>query len=334
MERDAGSANGQAHDRAAGRGESPEPQEENLSQELAQLLAASIAKSTGAGKPPGGMPTGAELASLASLVSAAASKRGLSPTFKDGLSALSYSHPPQNPATVPDLHDDEPMPIPSTWRQPHVRDDDRSFRQQLGAAAFGLIAGLMVVVPAVLWLSGRLGGPQKQATASASPVITASIEAKPPEVRTVKVQVRPVEPAAERAQDRVPEPASPFVAAAAIEQRPIIEPQRPAGAAKATAALETKPAEPPGPRLEDVLTQASRRIQSGDVMSARETLAAAEDSGEGEILFALAETYDPNMLAAWATRGVAADALKARALYTKALSLGITRAQTRLDALR
>ena len=51
-------------------------------------------------------------------------------------------------------------------------------------------------------------------------------------------------------------------------------------------------------------------------------------------MFALAETYDPNMLAAWGTRGVAADVAKARALYRKALSLGAERAQVRLDALR
>ncbi len=50
--------------------------------------------------------------------------------------------------------------------------------------------------------------------------------------------------------------------------------------------------------------------------------------------FALAETYDPNMLAAWGTRGVAADVAKARALYRKALSLGAERAQVRLDALK
>ena len=63
-------------------------------------------------------------------------------------------------------------------------------------------------------------------------------------------------------------------------------------------------------------------------------LADADDGGQGAVSFALAETYDPNMLAAWGTRGVAADAAKARALYQKAFGLGVARAQNRLDALR
>jgi TPR repeat protein len=51
-------------------------------------------------------------------------------------------------------------------------------------------------------------------------------------------------------------------------------------------------------------------------------------------VFALAETYDPNMLAAWGVRGVTADVMKAKALYFKARDLGIVRAQMRLEQLR
>src|SRR6185503_926563 len=91
--------------------------------------------------------------------------------------------------------------------------------------------------------------------------------------------------------------------------------------------------EPKAP-IEELLAQATQRIESGDVTGAREILADADDGGQGSISFALAETYDPNMLAAWGTRGAAADAAKARALYRKALSLGVARAQNRLDALK
>ena len=63
-------------------------------------------------------------------------------------------------------------------------------------------------------------------------------------------------------------------------------------------------------------------------------LSGGELQAVGQASFALAETYDPNMLAAWGTRGVAADADKARALYHKAFDLGVTQAQKRLDALR
>ena len=85
-------------------------------------------------------------------------QRILEPTFRDGLSALSYKTP-RGTSLVPsvDLNaDDEPMPIPSTWREP-AQTDDRWLRQQMGATLLGLCAGLLVVVPIVLWLSGWLG---------------------------------------------------------------------------------------------------------------------------------------------------------------------------------
>jgi hypothetical protein len=84
---------------------------------------------------------------------------------------------------------------------------------------------------------------------------------------------------------------------------------------------------------EELLVQVAQRIETGDVTAARELLVGADDGEQGAILFALAETYDPNMLAAWGTRGMAADAVKARELYRKAFGLGVARAQNRLDAL-
>ena len=86
--------------------------------------------------------------------------------------------------------------------------------------------------------------------------------------------------------------------------------------------------------MDDLLAQASRRVESGDVAGAREILAAAEEGSHGPVSFALAETYDPNMLAAWGSRGAAADVAKAKALYRKALNLGVASAQNRLEALR
>src|SRR5262245_15221180 len=62
-------------------------------------------------------------------------------------------------------------------------------------------------------------------------------------------------------------------------------------------------------------------------------LAAAEDGSQGPVLFALAETYDPNMLAAWGTHGVAPYVARAQVLYRKALSLGISAAFGRIEAL-
>jgi len=312
----------------------------NLTQELAQLLAASIAQNQ-ANRARGGAPTNAELTSLANLVSAAAAQRTLAPVFKDGLSALSYTHPrsapQQQPVAAPQLdlgHDDEPMPIPSTWRQPAPQDDDRWFRQQMGAAVLGLIAGLMIVVPAVLWLSGFFSaqkpGPTVAGRAAPAAIdARASADAKASDVNTVKV--RPVDVA--HPVERPPEKAAQFVTGSVEPPRPVpveIRPPPPPVLPVPTAARLIEPKA----RNEEVLAQATQRIESGDVTGAREMLAGADDGGQGSISFALAETYDPNMLAAWGTRGAAADAAKARALYRKALSLGVARAQNRLDALK
>ena len=287
----------------------------NLTQELAQLLAASIAQ--GQTGQRAGTPTGAELASLAALVSASQNQRAMAPSFKDGLSSLSYTPPPrassgQGVQLTEHHHDDEPMPIPSTWRQPTVNNDDRWYRQQMSAAVLGLVAGLMVVVPAVLWLSGWLGGPQTRASVARQPAAEhKTADLRIPDVTPVRVQVRPIERTEVAAQ----------YVTAAVEPRPIT--------------IEPPPAvEPPRSKVEDLLAQAERRIESGDIPGAREMLASSEGTASGPIIFALAETYDPNMLAAWGTRGVAADVTKAKSLYFKARDLGVVRAQVRLEQLK
>ena len=244
------------------------------------------------------------------------------------------------PIAAPPLdlgHDDEPMPIPSTWRQPLAQDDDRWFRQQMGAAVLGLIAGLMIVVPAVLWLSGFFS-PQKSGPTAAARVAPSAADAraapetKVADVKTVRVPVRPVDPACAPSLEKPPESAAQFVTASVEQPRPApIEAKPPPQVPViATARL----IDPNKARIDGLLAQAAQRIDSGDVTGAREMLAGADDGGQGAVSFALAETYDPNMLAAWGTRGVAADAAKARALYHKAFGLGVAQAQNRLDALR
>jgi hypothetical protein len=297
----------------------------NLTQELAQLLAASIAQARRG--EHGSVPTNSDLASLASIVSAASGQRTLAPVFKDGLSALSYTpHPKPAPAPLDSLdlaQDDEPMPIPSTWREPRLSDDDRWYRQQLGAAVLGLVAGLMIVVPAVMWLSGFFD-PQKAKPPAAGPVASAPREAKPAQVRTVKVQPQPVEKPVE---------ATALSATGSIEPRPpAARPQPPPPAPSPTMAA-ARLVEPTA-HVDEALAQAARQIESGNVGGARELLAGIDDDARGAVAFALAETFDPNMLAAWGTRGVAADVAKARAFYSKALRHGMAPAQVRLDALK
>ena len=85
--------------------------------------------------------------------------------------------------------------------------------------------------------------------------------------------------------------------------------------------------------VEDVLAVAERRIANGDIRGARRILTAYESVAPGRVALALGETYDPNMLAAWGTRGVPADPDKARLLYGKARDLGVPGAKRRLDNL-
>jgi hypothetical protein len=311
-------------------GQAPQLPASHLTQELAQLLAASIARQQASRNS--GAPTNAGLTSLANLVSAASSQRTLAPVFKDGLSALSYSQPQHKPAEMADPDpgepDDEPMPIPSTWRQPTYRDEDRWYRHQMGAAILGLVAGLMIVVPTVLWMSGWFEPQKSKPGAVPQMAAAAATDLRAAEVRTMKVQVRPLE--------RPPEAAAQYVTGS-IEPRAALEssqaPEQSSASALGAKMAEAQAAEARA-RVEEVLAQASRRVESGDVTGAREMLAAAEEGSQGSALFALAETYDPNMLAAWGSRGVAADVAKARALYRKALNLGVATAQNRIDALK
>ena len=303
----------------------------NLTQELAQLLAASIAQNQ-ASSDRAGAPTNAELTSLADLVSAAAAQRTIASPFNDGLSTLSRPFFAPLPMAPPPLdlgHDDEPMPIPSTWLQPQAQEDDRWFRRQMGSAVLGLIAGLMVVVPAVLWLTQKSGPVTASRGAPSAADARVAPETKVVDVKTVRVPVRPMDPV--RPLEKPLESAAQFVTASVEQPGPT--------------AIEAKPPQVPviaterlidrnKARIDELLAQSAQRIDSGDITGAREMLEGADDGGQGAVSFALAETYDPNMLAAWGTRGVTADAAKARALYHKAFDLGVAQAEKRLDALR
>jgi len=56
--------------------------------------------------------------------------------------------------------------------------------------------------------------------------------------------------------------------------------------------------------------------------------------GSAQASFALAETYDPLILAKWKTQGTRGDASKAQGLYARADAAGIQEAKARLEALR
>jgi hypothetical protein len=87
------------------------------------------------------------------------------------------------------------------------------------------------------------------------------------------------------------------------------------------------------PSPEPLVQEAMRRIESGDLLGARDLLASAGNDPRGLVPFTLAETYDPNMLAAWGARDIIPDVEKAKALYSQALSLGYAPAKRRMDFL-
>ena len=88
--------------------------------------------------------------------------------------------------------------------------------------------------------------------------------------------------------------------------------------------------------LDDLLLieKAESMLERGDLIGARRELAEAASAGNAHAKFALAETFDPNMLAARGMRVPVADAGTARALYTQALAAGDGRAQRRLEGLQ
>ena len=260
----------------------------NLTHELAQLLAASIARQQEARGT--GVPTNAGLTSLASLVSAKFGPAHACPGVQGGLSSLSYSpprpRPPQvaepEPDELPD--DDEPMPIPSTWRQPTYSDEERWYRQQMGAALLGLGAGLMIVVPTVLWLSGWLE-PRKAKpgaiTHVAATATAAIVDLRAAEVRTMKVQVPPDGEAARGCAQYV---------TGSIEPRAALETQRRRSAAARAALgswrakLADAQAAEARARLDDLLAQARGASRAATSTGAREMLAAAEEGGQGPVV--------------------------------------------------
>ncbi len=100
-------------------------------------------------------------------------------------------------------------------------------------------------------------------------------------------------------------------------------------ASHSAAPSPTARGEAPGP-----LAEARQMIRDGNVAGARRLLASPELAERGDALFILAETFDPNVLAALGLRGVMAETEVARRLYARARDLGMTAADIRLDALR
>jgi hypothetical protein len=190
----------------------------------------------------------------------------------------------------------------------HRTDPDahnQLFRQKVYAAGLGLIVGLVLVAAGLLWLAGSVGPSQRSEVHQIIPIGqnpanpeegAATWSAAKPELAPREDAIRPSE-------------------ANGISDRPV-------------AATERRSSPEP------LVQEARQRIERGDVAGARELLAKGDTDPSGVVLFTLAETYDPIMLAAWGMRGVSANIDKAKGFYATALSLGYAPARRRLDALQ
>ena len=99
------------------------------------------------------------------------------------------------------------------------------------------------------------------------------------------------------------------------------------------AQLKPVSTEAKGTDVAGLLGRAKALVGQGNIRAARDVLERAAETGSARATFALAETYDPNVLATWRTRGTQGDATKARDLYARAYEGGIKAAKDRSDAL-
>jgi hypothetical protein len=103
----------------------------------------------------------------------------------------------------------------------------------------------------------------------------------------------------------------------------------------AAEATSGKPlAETADPDVMRLMARASVLVAQGDIGAARVVLEHAAGFGSASALFALAETFDPAVLAAWGTVGTQGDPARAGDLYAKALAGGVAAAKDRLASLR
>jgi hypothetical protein len=91
---------------------------------------------------------------------------------------------------------------------------------------------------------------------------------------------------------------------------------------------------PPEMSDDELLEQAASRLQSGDLQGARTAYKAVAGHGNMKGAFSLAQTYDPDFLAAQRIRGAKPDSNLARRWYEKAAKLGDPEASARLKELK
>ena len=89
----------------------------------------------------------------------------------------------------------------------------------------------------------------------------------------------------------------------------------------------------PEAELKLLAIKAAQALKAGDIGGARMVLERAAGAGDVTALFALGETYDPDMLAKMRVRGLKGDRARALDLYKRAGQAGVAEAQKRLEQM-
>lgn len=191
----------------------------------------------------------------------------------------------------------------------------------------GLIASLVAGI-AILW-----------------PLAHSALQARRSVEKPPVLQSRALPPAPARTEQRL-QPATQDFAVA--RQKLVEDPPRlavePAAASTPQAVVATAVAEPPKPPEPDVpamsageagrmLARAAALVREGQIGSARALLELAARSRDPATYFALADTYNPKMLARWHAIGIPGDRARALSLYQQAADAGMTEANERLREL-
>lgn len=176
-----------------------------------------------------------------------------------------------------------------------------AIRYQVAMGFLGFVGGLVVVIPLILWAAPRHGSLFPGATAD--------------QTRTVSSQSVAANSAARPS----------LIGAPTIASRDEVQSSQSGGIGSASVTAGFADDEP--------VEFARDLIRSGDIAAARRVLDRPELRQSGKALFMLAETYDPNVLAALGATDVHADTATARRYYEAALAEGVSAASPRLEAL-
>ncbi len=184
----------------------------------------------------------------------------------------------------------------------HTRHMARAeaFRYQLGMGMIGFFGGLLVVVPVVVWMLPRQPLEPGHADTSVSGFAAASSGGIPnlPSLKSVPTTA-----------------------------------DRGAAARTSTTQQGTGHTSDSASEVERQIETARHLIRADNIPAARRLLDRPELETSGQALFMLAETYDPNVLAALGATGVVAESQMARRYYEAALAEGVEAAALRLEAL-